>query len=378
MSAAPLTGSFSQNLRLVSLPYDILHKILCLVLPKLPEKIALTLDRPGPPWLDMFTMHLPIIACPPILLVCRLLTRHCLRMIYTDTRLSIHAGRSYLARLSRLRAKRYVQKLDLALERQLYPNSKQKHEALQRHHTSSLDTVSFYSPAYLVDLLHRIFPRLRTIHLTIVETGGPDSGSDRKPLNLTGRDTRIDPEPVHYFALAAFTQSGNIDPATWNDLITAIRYKRSSRPDTSLATKSPFLFRSRQSLAEPKGTANSSEEALNTTFLPNLSKVELYLTTCRSYVDNEKSKDGSHWTEQLQLVRHLRAVQRTIDLSRKSVELKLFRTIIHGGPGMRKEMDSRPLEQHLVDALMRELGEARSKGKERLIEDEVDETWQLM
>lgn len=88
---------------------------------------------------------------------------------------------------------------------------------------------------------------------------------------------------------------------------------------------------------------------------------ELYLTTCRSFVDDEISKVTNHWTEQLQLELHLRVIQATIDLSREGVELNLFRTIIHGGPEKRKEMGLEPLEQHLVDALLQESSQAKGK-----------------
>lgn len=166
-SANELMSSVAQKTRLTALPYDILYKILSLVLPTLPPRVALLFDRPRPAWLDLFIARHAIISCPSVVLVCRLLTRHCLRILYTHTQLSIHAGRSHLARLSRLRARRYIRKLDIALERQLRPNSKQKHEVLLRHETSCSDIVSFYSPAYLVDLLHRIFPRLKSISLTL-------------------------------------------------------------------------------------------------------------------------------------------------------------------------------------------------------------------
>ena len=286
-------ASIPRATRLTRLPYDLLYKILSLVLPTLPPRIALTLDRPGPPWLELFIARHATEPCPPIILVCRLLTRHCLRILYTRTRLSIHAGRSHLAQLSRLRARRYVRNLDLALERHLRPTFEQKHVVLRRHNTPSSNVVSFYSPAYLVDLLHRIFPRLRSVSLTVVETCGSEHGRDGKSINCPSRCKSADAEPLHYFALAAFTQSANIDPAMWNNLITAIRYKRCYRPDIPQAVNSSFFLRSRPFFQARRrmGAIDDLEEAfslerlptLDATTVPNLSHVELYLSTCRSF-----------------------------------------------------------------------------------------------
>ena len=193
---------------LLALPYDILYKILILVLPELPPCVRLTLDSPDPPWLQIFSTRKRHWDCAPVVLTCRLLARYSLRIIYGRTRLSVHPRRAFLARLSRLRARRYVQKLDLALELRRHPIHSRKDEICPRH-----DIASFYSPAYLIDLLHRIFPKLNSITLTLVEsTPIPDPPVDG------------DGEVLHLFPLSTLSQSTNIDPAMFNNVVTSIRY----------------------------------------------------------------------------------------------------------------------------------------------------------
>ena len=360
--------------RLTTLPYDILFKILSLVLPALPPRVRLTLDTPAPSWLKIFHSHGFIIFCPPILLVCRLLTRHSLRILYTHTRLSVHAGRSYLAQLSRLRAKRYIQRIDLALESQAKPYRKEKDTVCLRHEISS-----FYSPAYLVDLLHRIFPRTKSIHLTIVETESSDSTPALERKNGHASCLSVAPEITHFFDLASFTQSGSIDPAIWNDLIKAIRYKIDAavqpKADTSLWGRARSRGEASALIGNGKHERNRNRllekfRPLGPSFLPNLAQMQLYITTCRSFLDDPYEAPVHHRAEQEQIYLLWSACSISCG---GSVKAGLFRTMVEGPYGKRKEVGWEPVEQHLVEAisLRKDEIDGKCKGKGKQVEGDA-------
>jgi hypothetical protein len=348
---------------LTTLPYDILYKILSLVLPTLPARVRLKFD-PAPSWLNIFICENTTTACPPILLVCRLLTRHCLRIIYTHARLSIHASRKLLAQLSHLRARRYIQHLDLAIETRLHPSSKVKDEICPRH-----DIISFYSPAYLVDLLHRMFPRLKSIHLTVVETLGP---------------VVDDHEVTHFFPLSSLTCLNTIDPTTWNSRITSLRYKTD-------ATFTPPNLKSRHPLhtfdraaADDEATAElhatilrknilAKFAPLTPTILPNLAHIEFYVTTQQSYFSNFPNRVHSEADVQ-QLREQFETICGDELFGVEGLEVALFRTVVwaNAGQAQGEEMGWERMSHPCLQALFRRRVPGKGKAKVKAKEVELD------
>ena len=197
---------------LTSLPYDILNQILNLAIPPLPQAVHLS-SFPCASYLKLFRPF-EATPCLPILLVCRLLTRHLLRMIYSEVRIVIHLDRGYLTALTRLKSRQHVQHIDLAVN--LQPGQVQPcgHRAgTKPTHVEPYHVVSFYSPSYVVDLVLRTFPILKSVQLTIVE-----SGAEHK----SGRDAC---DVVHSFAPSSLTDTTMVDSPQWNERITSLRYK---------------------------------------------------------------------------------------------------------------------------------------------------------
>ena len=320
--------------QLLRLPYDILHSILTLVLDYLPPRAHLTCHE-TPPWLELFnppaTSYYHTTPCPSILLVCKRLTRHTLRIIYARIRVIVLPQRDFLTRLSRFYGLKYIQHIDLALELRPRPKpvlkrSKEELQTLLPRHlrrgnpgSASLsigtrvdpllsswqeaseefsprseaqasldaqfsvappyDISSFYSPAYLVDLLIRLLPRLKTIHLTLVEN---DSLTSSTPEPTTkALSPASDPPHKHQYPLSTLLTSSNIESDDFNNLITSIRYILASPSSTSPHTASILhanLLAKYRPLTQPH--------------LPQLSHVSLFFTTQASQSESSPRLPG--------------------------------------------------------------------------------------
>jgi hypothetical protein len=252
--------------------------------------------------------------------------------------------------------------------------------------------VSFYSPAYLVDLLHRIFPRLRSIHLTIVETG---RSSDEKCWKIGGcRHPQCVPtecEVLHLFQLSSLTQPSTIDSTIWNDLVTSIRYKLDQdcgrlnpRLRPLLRLRSPLLASDEEdtSLEDPVHTLHvrllRQLSPISPTLLPNLSQIQFYVRTNQSYL-NDKTRDGTAVHLKLEL-RQLQQLFETICSKElfgvEGVEVDVFRTLVAGNPGQRREVGWETMSRQRIDAILGTL--EKGKGKARAMEtQDFDPAWTL-
>jgi hypothetical protein len=346
--------------RLTKLPYDVLYKILSLVLPYVPPRVRLCLDTALPSWLSVFSRGAARVRCPPILLVCRLLNRYALRILYGQTRLSIHSDRSFLTKISKLKARRYIQKLDLALGMHPFPSIKHRNDVCKR-----FDIASFYAPAYLIDLLHRIFPQLMSVHLTIVEI---EDTKDRDEGDIT-----------HPFLLSSLTQSSTIDPARWNNLITSIRYKASSSFTTPLPRNLPSRLGFSKVNDDPEEEKLGALQQnvlqkftpLSPAHLPNLSQVVFYVITNKSRADDPKNGDTGY----LSLDQEYNQLRDQFDVicgeelyGSSAVEVWVVRTVIRGPRGQTVEVGWSELIPRHTEALVRNRraeGHGKGKGKAR-------------
>ena len=326
---------------LLQLPYDILHHILTLVLDYLPPTAHLTCHE-TPAWLELFnppaTSYYHTTPCPSILLVCKRLTRHTLRISYTRIRVVVLPHRDFLTGLSRFYGLKYVQHIDLALELRSRPKPvlKRPREELQsllpRHLRpgppsfaglsintrvgplpsswedasleSSLraeaqasldaqysvappyDLSSFYSPAYVVGLLARLLPRLKTIHLTLVENKSPASSTSQattKPLSTTSETL-----DNHQYPLSALTTSSNIEPDDFNNLITSIRYIHASPSSGTLHPVNDY----HPTCSTLPTNLLAKYSPLTQIHLPNLSQVSFFFTTKASQTESSPRLPG--------------------------------------------------------------------------------------
>jgi len=185
--------STTEHSQLLKLPFEIREQVLELLLHPFPD-LHLTDD---PSWLSFARGRAS--HCPSIFLACRQMYNECLRLFYSQVRVLVYPDREIFARLKRHPARRYIRKLDLALNCSPFGLDHRSHDLV--------DLPKF--PRQVVGDVMKLLPSLNSVHVTIC-----DSVRDIRATN-EGKGMLKHPVRDMFDGQAS----------SWRNMITLVRYQ---------------------------------------------------------------------------------------------------------------------------------------------------------